>query len=269
VPDRGQMEAIVAQLNDAAFGSDSKLRFAWVRFAELREQDVNANVMPTGMFNALVGNLRKNKAIEGVPLCAVREGGTAMEIVSGHHRVRAAMQAGITEGLVLCYYGITRSELIAKQLSHNSIQGNSDPEIVKRLYEAIESLPEKMESFIDPSLWESLPDPTRFEQVDVDLFADAKTVTVLFLPVQAQDFQKALDLLSKDDDVVYLAHRAQFDSFRDAVHEVRKEMEIYAYPTAIAQMAALALERLEQLKEQRQVVVNEEDVNEEVVDVLL
>jgi hypothetical protein len=76
-------------------------------------------------------------------------------------------------------------------------------------------------------------------------------------------------LLSKDDDVVYLAHRAQFDSFRDAVHEVRKEMEIYAYPTAIAQMAALALERLEQLKEQRQVVVNEEDVNEEVVDVLL
>jgi hypothetical protein len=269
MPDRAEMQAIVDQLNAAAFGPDSKLRFAWVKFAELREQDVNANVMPTGMFNALVGNLRKNKAIEGVPLCAVREGSTAMEIVSGHHRVRAAMQAGIDEGLVLCYYGITTSELIAKQLSHNSIQGNSDPEIVKRLYESIESLPEKMESFIDPSLWESLPEPTHFEQVDVDLFADAKTVTIMFLPVQAADFQKAADLLNKDDDIVYLAHRQQFDAFRDAVHEVRKELEIYAYPTAIAQMAALALERLEQIKEARQTVVNEEDIDREVVNVLL
>jgi hypothetical protein len=68
---------------------------------------------------------------------------------------------------------------------------------------------------------------------------------------------------------VYLAHRQQFDQFRNAVHEVRKELEIYAYPTAIAQMAALALERLEQLKEQRQSVAREEDVNEEVVNVLL
>jgi hypothetical protein len=264
-----EMQEIVDQLNAAAFGPDSKLRFAWVKFSDLREQNVNANVMPTGMFNALVGNLRKNQAIEGVPLCAVREGSTVMEIVSGHHRVRAAMLAGIVAGLVLCYYGITKSELIAKQLSHNSIQGNSDPEIVKRLYESIESLPEKMESFIDPSLWETLPEPTHFEQVDVDLFADAKTVTMLFLPVQSADYQKALDLLTGKEDVVYLAHRQQFDQFRNAVHEVRKELEIYAYPTAIAQMAALALERLEQLKEQRQSVAREEDVNEEVVNVLL
>jgi ParB-like chromosome segregation protein Spo0J len=263
------VQPLLDQVNVLAFGVESRLKLEWVRFAELREQDVNANVMPQGMFNALVDNLRKNKLLEGVPLCAVREGSQVKEIVSGHHRIRAAMAAGIDEGLVFVYYGLTTSELIAKQLSHNSIAGSSDPEIVKRLFEQIDELPAKIEAFVDPSLWQSLPEPTKFEQVDVDLFADAKVVTVLFLPVQAEDFRKAIDLVSKDDDVLYLAHRQQFESFRSAVHEVRKELEIYAYPTAIAEMARLALERLKQIQDEKsQVVVNEEDIDREVVDVL-
>lgn len=256
MPANAEMLEMLEKVSKAAFGEDHRLKLRWVKFAELREQDVNANVMPTGMFNALITNIQKNAALESLPLCATRVDSDLVEIVSGHHRTRAAMKAGIEEGVVLCYEGLTPDEIRAKQLSHNAIAGQSDPEIVRKIYEKIESLDERMESYIDPVEFEALPEPVSFNQVDVDLFADSKTVTIVFLSMQLRDFTKAVDMLYEEPDRVYLAGREQFDAFRDAVHKVRGDLEIFAYPTALARMAELALERLEQINAERE--ANEE-----------
>jgi hypothetical protein len=67
--------------------------------------------------------------------------------------------------------------------------------------------------------------------------AEAKTVTLVFLPVQFTDWSRAIELLKGGEDVVYLAHRDTFDAFKAAVHRTRKDLEIFSYPTAIAEMA--------------------------------
>src|SRR5881396_701824 len=65
----------------------------------LREQDVNARSMPKAMFERLSQTIARDKRLESLPLCAKSERG--LEIISGHHRVRAATAASISEMFVL------------------------------------------------------------------------------------------------------------------------------------------------------------------------
>lgn len=247
------INSLLDQVNPLIFGANSKLRLKYVNYSDLKEQDINANVMPPGMFNQLKANVSKHQALESVPLVATREGSPKlMEVVSGHHRTRAARQAGIEGGVILLYEGLNNSELRAKQLSHNSISGTSDPAIVKDIFAQIEGLDTKLEAYIDPEAFKNLPTSITFEEVDIDPLADAKTVTVVFLPTQSTDFQTALDLLSSQPDVVYLEERPAFESFRQAVHKIRDELEILSYPTVFTTMARLAMERLAQLKQEHE-----------------
>jgi hypothetical protein len=248
-----EVQAKLDELNPIIFGEGARLRLRYVRYAELREQDINANVMPVGMFNALVANVRRNAALESLPLCATREATpNVIEVVSGHHRTRAAVAAGLEYGVVLCYERLTDSEIKAKQLAHNAIQGTSDPDIVKEIFGRIESLDARIESYIDPELVTPPTDPVRFEQVDVDPLADAKTVTLVFLPTIARDFTRAMEVLKAEPDLVYVASREAFDGFREAVNRVRSDLEVLAYPTAVAELTRLAMERLVQLQQERE-----------------
>lgn len=87
----------------------------------LREQDVNARSMSTAMFERLSQTIARDKRLESLPLCARTERG--LEIISGHHRVRPATAAGLSELFsIVDATGFTRSELAAKQLAHNSIR---------------------------------------------------------------------------------------------------------------------------------------------------
>ncbi len=66
----------------------------------LREQDKNARVMDAKPFQRLTENIKKNGQMESMPYChkTVSPGGSEeFSIISGHHRVRAARKAGLTE----------------------------------------------------------------------------------------------------------------------------------------------------------------------------
>jgi hypothetical protein len=59
-----------------------------VHSSSLREQDVNARSMPKAMFERLSQTIAHDKRLESLALCAKTEKG--LEIISGHHRTRAA-----------------------------------------------------------------------------------------------------------------------------------------------------------------------------------
>ena len=61
--------------------------------SSLREQDVNARAMPKAMFERLAQTIGRDKRLESLPLCAKTDRG--IEIISGHHRTRAATSAGV------------------------------------------------------------------------------------------------------------------------------------------------------------------------------
>lgn len=63
--------------------------------SSLREQDVNARAMPKAMFERLAQTIARDKRLESLPLCAKTERG--LEIISGHHRTRAATAAAFRQ----------------------------------------------------------------------------------------------------------------------------------------------------------------------------
>src|SRR5262249_25601288 len=98
----------------------------------LREQDVNARSMPKAMFERLAQTIGGDKRLESLPLCAKTERG--LELISGHHRTRAATAAGLTEMFTLVdVTGLSRSQIAAKQLAHNAIEGTDNEQLLAEI----------------------------------------------------------------------------------------------------------------------------------------
>jgi hypothetical protein len=93
-----------------------------------------------------------------------------------------------------------------------------------------------------------------FKQVDVDMGTLSKTILVIFLASQKIDFDLAVNrILPKAElDEVYLAQREVYDGWREALQRVRSDLDIVSIPTALAQMARLACERLDELAEEEE-----------------
>jgi hypothetical protein len=243
IRDVEQINARLAEISPLVLPPGLRLYYAGVD--ELQEQDVNPRSMPQKMFNQLVENVQGVGALESAPLCVEMDG--RIQIISGHHRLRAARAAGVQRVLVLLYEELPPARIKSKQLAHNTISGQDDPELVARLWQEIEDIQARFEAFVDPRQFDAVPPPVKFKQVDVDLAAMCKTVLIAFLPVQKMDFEAVIEAIlpQGEIDAVYLADRETYDAWRAALQRVRQEMDVVAIPTAIAEMARLALAALD------------------------
>ena len=123
------------------------LELRHVRPRDLRGQDVNAQMLTPELDGALRRNVAERGALESVPFCAMTRRG--LEIVSGHHRVAAAVDAGIDSIPVLVdTTDLDRSSIAAKQIAHNAIAGNADPQVRAIIAAEISRADELMESAV-------------------------------------------------------------------------------------------------------------------------
>ncbi len=150
--------------------------------------------------------------------------------------------------LTIMYLDLPRDRILSKQLAHNSIHGSSDPQLVQQIWSQIQDVQARFESFIDPRDFGSIS-PVSFKPVDVDVQNAVKVVLLMFLPTQHLDYDAALEaVLPKTNvDKVYLASRESYDAWKAALQRVRADMDIVHAATAVAVMAELAMERLDQM----------------------
>jgi len=209
--------------------------------SSLREQDVNARSMPKAMFERLTKTVARDKRLESLPLCAKTERG--LEIVSGHHRNRAATAAGISEMFVLVdVTGLTRSQIAAKQLAHNAIEGQDNEQLLAEIYRQIEDAESKLEAFVDQKLDVELP-KVKIEGLDVEI--DFKSVLLIFLPRVKERLDRALEYLRSSGqrlDGVYIAADSDYGPLERAVRKIHDEYDVRVVSDIIGKMADLALE---------------------------
>ena len=77
----------------------TELYIAKVQLADLKEQDINARIMKNEMQDQLTTNIKNRGQLESLPLIALM--GEKLEIISGHHRVKSAREAGLKEIIVI------------------------------------------------------------------------------------------------------------------------------------------------------------------------
>ena len=99
----------------------------------LLSTEENARFMEGAEFKLLVDNLKVDGVLTSAPL--VYKG----RVLSGNHRVEAAIAAGIIEADVLEITSeIDEERQLAIQLSHNAINGKDDPGRLAKLYSRLD-----------------------------------------------------------------------------------------------------------------------------------
>jgi len=213
----------------------------------LLEQDENARVMSRAMFKRLEDTIGRDKRLGALPFCAATDKG--IEIVSGHHRIRAAREAGLSEvHAIVDVTGLSKDQIRAKQLAHNSISGEDDEQVLARIYSKIADVEARLESFIDPKVVEKAIQKAKAIAMDLNL--SYRMVVITFMPIEYDRFVEAADKvqrhISKDVLDVWLASIGGIEKFREAAKRAGLVYEVRAMGTVLDTMAEIVLAQLQE-----------------------
>jgi hypothetical protein len=239
-----KIQEVVDELN-SHLGEGPKL--ALVDPKELKLLDKNARYMDKETFDQLVSNIRRDGALESVPLC--HKEGEVMTVLSGNHRVMAAREAGLPQ-IVVLYLDkpLSKGVKIAKQISHNAIVGKDDPVILKDLWGELDDIALRMYAGLDS---ETLKELEKLEFTSIsESHMDFKAVTLAFLPEEAEALKEAVayaDVIFSGEEA-YLLSRKHFDLVFNLVADIKEKFNIVNNPTAIVKIMELARERLDELQ---------------------
>ncbi len=213
-----------------------------IPMTELREQDVNARNQDKTMFERLTATIKRDGRLESLPFVAKTAKG--FEIVSGHHRVRAAIAA--QHPAVICLVdvtGLTEDQIKAKQLAHNSIQGKDNAQLVAQIFKEIKDAEAKLEAFVDQSVDAPL---VKVQIEDVNITMDFRMVSIVFLPTEAARWKAVAEQIKGLQQELWLAEMAHFEPFQKLAKGISAEYEIRAMGTILSKVGELALQAMGQ-----------------------
>ncbi|WP_097103520.1 ParB N-terminal domain-containing protein [Nitrosomonas ureae] len=218
---------------------------------KLKLLEGNPRYMTPAQFKRLVKNLENDGVLTSAPLIYQNE------VLSGNHRVQAAIAAGIIEADVIEIISpLTESEKKAIALSHNAIAGQDNLSLLQEYYDSLDSFLKEYSGLTD--------DIFKVEELDISTLSVGapkyQQLNLLFLPEEMDVFMELVKNIGKKQESVNLCGKIDdFDQFFEAVTQTKKVMNIHNSAVALRTMAQLTMERLEEIeKESAAVETNEQ-----------
>jgi hypothetical protein len=206
----------------------------------LREQDKNAHLMKPEMFRQLHENIKKRGTLESLPFLALTSKG--VEIVSGHHRVRASKEAGLKSiPAILDITNLNRSQIAAKQIAHNAINGFDDKSVLKEIAALIDDVDDMIESYIGKDILGE-PEGTLDKLISPMLDYDWQDMQFIFLPHQVKDLELLVSNVEGNKDFIGAAHIDQFEGLLSTLSKYQKFSDIKNVGAAIHKMIEITNE---------------------------
>lgn len=237
--DRQALDALVDQLN-AGLGEITPYKLAVVAPHELRPAERNARYMTRRQMTVLSANVRKDKNLQSVPFCWRRADGSFV-IVSGHHRVEAAADAGV-EAILILYTDASMSEpeRIAAQLAHNAIVGQDNPTVLLDLWARIDDLRLKVYTGLDDALLQTM------RPVEVKRLSEShllfEEIALTFVSAEIAQIEETLKRLAGLKRRRWVADAQDFDRFFDTLLTFKEAANVFNTSTAIKAMTEIAQE---------------------------
>ena len=209
----------------------------------IREQDKNARVMKPEMFRQLTENIKKRGGLESLPFCVLTD---KIEVVSGHHRLTAAKEAGLKFIYVLLdVSGLNRSQIAAKQIAHNSLNGFDDQSMLKELARLITDVDDMIESYIGKDIiGEPMAEMEKLLSTIVDY--DWKEIQFVFLPHQLNKLEELVKQCSAKKAYIGAAHIDQYEKLIDALQKYQSFSNIKNTGAAIYSMIECAMNQMDE-----------------------
>jgi hypothetical protein len=223
----------------------NKWKIKEVGIGDITPTPVNANSMSKSMFNLLKNNIRKS-GLSSTIGCVKRNDGS-YEIFSGNHRFKAARELGYTK-MNIIYVNekdLTNDELIALQLSHNSVTGNDDKGILKRLLDEISSI--EFKEFAGISV-DDLPTEEMFTGTIVPVSEHYKVSFILYSK-DIDALKELLDITTEEvaqNDLVIVADGKDESWFLEEMTNIKKQFKIKSGSIALSKLLELAVTNVTQ-----------------------
>ena len=200
--------------------------------------------MKNEMQDQLTANIAKRGQLESLPY--LTEDGNKVRIISGHHRIKSARQAGIKEiYAILDVSGLTRSQEAAKQLAHNAISGFDDQSTLKEIVKMISDVDDMLESYVGKDI---LAEPmAEFDKlISPAVQFDFRTLVFAFLPHQLQNLELLVKELEKaGPEIVGVAEYEQGKRFVETLSKYQQFQDVRNLGAAISSMIEAANEKMD------------------------
>ena len=242
----------------------SKARLSKEEFREIlkksvvvREVDIddlvflekNANVMEGEVLRRLVENIEHDGILTQLPFVQRLPNGK-YEIISGNHRVKASIEAGLKKVMcIVCEVTLPEDEKLRIQISHNSIRGQQNGLVLRELLSEIVEIDALRLSGADFETSTIDLKQVDFKSIDASAL-DIRTVVLYFTNPDIREMDR---LLSEIDDHlngssrVYLARYKAFKAFIDEITKVKREANIINSATALSLIIEYAREHIDDI----------------------
>ena len=202
--------------------------------ADLRLAAVNARYMTHEVFTRLIDNVKRDGRLTSVPF-AVRDPDGRYQVLSGNHRVKAALAVNLPEiDVMVTDDELSPAQRTALQLSHNALVGTDDGAILASLYESIDDVNLRLYSGLDDKVLDLLKDADVVGLSEADL--EFTTMAFIFLPDEVtrakEVFERALQSSPAHDR--WLARMGDYDRLLDSLSKASTAHGISNMAVALA-----------------------------------
>lgn len=221
----------IAAFNDLLAQMTFPYRVDIVDPRSLQAAPKNARFMSGQMFQQLVANIQRDGGPTSAPFCW-RDAAGVDHILSGHHRIEAAIQAGVEWTLILYTdRDLSKQEQIAIQLSHNAISGEDEPTTLRELWNEIAALDLKAYSGLDDTILNSYG-PVKIDSLGEENVAFDE-IRLAFFPSEIERVNEVLEQVKNRKGRYYAAQAEQFERFIERLMDFKEAAGIYNSATAI------------------------------------
>lgn len=228
--------------------TENRWKYEKVDISLIDEADMNANEMTGEDFAQLCDNIGKS-GLSSVPSCYKKENGRFV-MISGHHRLRACKKLHYkTIGILYCLESeLSKDEIIAIQLSHNSLHGHDNTSILKKLFEQIQSVDFKQFAHVNV---DEIP-PVNTEGISVFALKENFVFTVVLYPDSFDSLDELFgdirEQASKSDALILANEKENERLLLQLQTEIGKQYDIKSPSISFAKLLELASERLTEIK---------------------
>jgi hypothetical protein len=211
-----------------------------VELKTLKGLENNPHYMTASQFGRLMENIERDGVLTSSPLVYKNE------ILSGNHRVQAAIKAGITHSnAIIITSELTPSQKTAIALSHNAINGQDDLSILQSLYDTLD---------IEHKAYSGLTDDSfNIDGIDINGLSIGaikyQEITLYFLPEEHEVFMHVLKLIEAkakraSPPVSLMARLEDFDEMFEAITKSKKAVNIHNSALVVKTIADMTLAKL-------------------------
>lgn len=219
----------------------SRFKIKEVELSKIDLIEKNARFMTNDTFMQLVSNIKRDGQLSSVPFVVEKENGRFV-VVSGNHRVQAAKQAGLVKANVMYVHedNITNDEIRAIQLSHNSIEGQDDPEILRQLLDEIQDVAMKEYAHISREILDGAGDLNYTIELPNN---EMVPVTLMFVDASKVQFDELMEKLDtftpRELENMTIMDREYLARLNEVSNKVQQKYKIKAQALSICKMVEL------------------------------